>query len=191
MKKELLRFKDFSFFLKTDRELSDKEKEELHKHLIKLYPAFKVFYDKNKYYSSIKPQITFLIRKDDNLVGAGKLLWHNIKIKERKIKLFGFGMLIEKSCQGKGIGTEMIKINKQEAKKRNADLLYGSTDNPIMEKIFDKAGFKKIESAVIYKDALTGKIKRENNRAYVFEFKKGLIKEINKSESFYIGIGPI
>lgn len=191
MKKEIIHFKDFSFFLKIDKELSRKEKNEMHDLLIKLFPLFKHLYDKNKYYSTVKPQITFLIRKTDKLIGAGKLLWRNVKIKDEKIKLFALGMLINNFYQGQGIGTEMINLNKQEAEKRKADLLYGSTDNQAMKKMLEGAGFKKLKTSIMYKDALTREIKKENRSIYVFEFKKGLVKKINKLEQFYIGIGPI
>jgi RimJ/RimL family protein N-acetyltransferase len=191
MEKEMLHFRDFSFFLKTPRGLSMKEKNEMHKILVRLYPSFKAFYDKNKYYSTLKPQRIFLIRKDSRLIGTGKLLWHSVRIKGQKIKLFAFGILIDNPYQGQGIGREMIKLDKQEAGRRKADLLYGSTNNPIMERMFERAGFKKIKAYIMYKDASTGEIKREENSVYAFEFKKGLIKEINKLEFFYIGIGPI
>lgn len=191
MKKEILHFKDFSFFLKTAKELSNKEKDEMHEHLVKLYPAFRIFYEKNKYYSTIKPQLNLVVRKNDILVGVGKFLWRNAKIKDEKIKLFVFGMLIDNPYQGQGIGTEMIRLDMQEARKRKASLLYGSTANPIMEKIMIKEGFKKIKVPVTYKDLLTKEIKKESNPVYVFEFEKGLISKINKLKSFHIGIGPI
>lgn len=191
MKKEIFNFKDFSFFIKTAKELSTKEKNEMHGHLVKLYPPFRAFYEKNRYYSTVKPQITFLVRKGKILAGTGKLLWRTVKMRDEKLKFFILGMLIDNPYQGQGIGTEMVKLDKQESKKRKADLLYGATGNPIMERVLIKEGFKKIKVPVTYKDILTKEIKKESNPAYAFEFKKGLIDKINKLESFYIGIGPI
>lgn len=191
MKKELFHFKDFSFFLRMDKELSRKEKCEIHELAVRLFPLFKDLYDEHGYYSTVKPQISFLIRKENELIGAGKLLWRNVKVENENIKLFAFGMLIDDLYQGKGIGTEMIDLNKKEAGKRKADLLYGSTNSQIMWKMLIKSGFKRIKVPITYKDSTTKEIKKGDNYVYLFEFKKGLINKVNKLKAFYVGIGPI
>jgi GNAT superfamily N-acetyltransferase len=191
MKKEISHLNNFSFFLKTPRELSEKEKEEMHDKFVRLYPPFKSFYDKNRYYSTIKPQIIYLVKEEDKLAGSAKLLWHNIKVNNETIKFFAFGMLIDDSYQKQGIGTRLVRLEKKEAKERKAGLLYAASKNPHVEKMLEKAGFKKLKTIVKYKDSITKEIKKESNFIYVFEFKKGLINKINKLEQFYIGIGPI
>lgn len=191
MKKEIYHLNNFSFFFKKPRELSEKEKEEMHDKLVRLYPPFKIFYDKNRYYSTIKPQIIYLVKEEEKLVGSAKLLWRNVKVDDETIKLFAFGMTIDGQYQKQGIGTRLVRLEKQEAKERNADLLYGASKNPHVEKMLMKEGFKKLQTIVKYKDSLTREIKKESNFIYVFEFKKGLINKINKLEQFYIGIGPV
>jgi len=191
MKKEIHHFRNFSFFLKTDKELSKREKCQMHDLLIKMYPPFKTLFDKHGYYSTVKPQMEFLIKDGDKLIGTGKLLWRNVKIKGGIVKLFAFGMVVDKPYQKQGIGTELIRLNKKEVKKRKADLLYGSTRNQKVERMLEKARFEKLKVLVMYKDTITKKIKKERSSAYVFEFKKGLVDELNKLEHFYIGIGPI
>ena len=62
MKKEIHHFRNFSFFLKTDKELSKREKCQMHDLLIKMYPPFKTLFDKHGYYSTVKPQMEFLIK---------------------------------------------------------------------------------------------------------------------------------
>lgn len=163
----------------------------MHDLLVKMYPPFKFLFDKHRYYSTVKPQMEFLIKGKNKLIGTGKFLWRNVKIKDEKIKLFAFGMVIDKPYQRQGMGTKLIQLNKEEAKRRGADLLYGSTSNPKVERMLKKAGFKKLKVFVIYKDAITKEIKKESSSVYVFEFKKGLVAKLNKLEHFYIGIGPI
>jgi len=163
----------------------------MHDLFVRMYPPFKTFYDKHGYYSTIKPQMEFLIKSGDKLIGGGKFLWRDVKIEDRKIKLFGFGMVVDKPYQKQGIGTKLILLNKKEAKKRKADLLYGGTHNPIVEKMLKRSGFKRLKTVVKYKDTKTKKIKKGSSSVYVFEFKKGLTDKINKLESFYIGTGPI
>lgn len=191
MKKEIFHLNDFSFFLKRDRELSKEEKEQMHDSLVRLFPPFKVFYDKNKYYSTIKPQMTFLVKKGDELVGSGKLLWKTVKMGKSRLKFFGFGLLIEKPYQKNGIGTAMLRLAKEAAKKQKADLLYGSTDNPIAEIMLERDGFRRIKTTIIYKEALTKEMEKEKRIAYAFELKRGLVDKINKLDNFYIGIGPV
>ncbi len=191
MKKEIHHFKNFSFFLKTDKELSKREKCQMHDLLVKMYPPFKALFDKHGYYSTVKPQMNFLIKEGDKLISTGKFLWRNVKIKDEKIKLFAFGIVVNKPYQKQGVGTDLTWLNKKEAKKRKADLLYGSTSNQKVERMLEELGFEKLRTLVMYKDATTKEIKKESSSVYVFEFKKGLIDKLNKLEYFYIGIGPI
>lgn len=191
MKREVYHFKSFSFFLKIDKELSKREKRQMHDLLVKMYPSFKYFFDKNGYYSTVKPQMNFLIKETDKLVGTGKFLWRNVKVNDKKAKLFAFGMVVDKPYQKQGIGTKLILLTKDESKKRNADLLYGSTTNRKVERMLKGAGFKKLKVPVMYKDAVAKVNKKESNPVYVFEFKKGLINRLNKLAHLYIGIGPV
>jgi hypothetical protein len=44
---------------------------------------------------------------------------------------------------------------------------------------------------VFYKNATTKITERNKTFVYAFEYKKGLVKEINTQPKIYIGIGPI
>lgn len=192
MKREIEIFlSKYFFFLKKDKELSEKEKKQIHYLLIRTYPTPKSYYKNNRYYSTVKPQMNFLIKKDNELIGTGKFLWRNVKAKDKNIKLFAFGVVIAKKYQNKKLGTRLIQLSIKEAKQRKADLLYGSTSNLILKRIFNKLNFQKIETHVFYKNIKTKKIERDKNSAFGFEFKKGIIKKINKLPQFYIGNGRI
>ena len=101
--------KNLKFYFKKVSALTKEEKQQMMHLMIATYPAFKKYYLKNKYYSTVKPQMEHLIKDNNILIGVGKLLWRKIKIGETSIKLFAFGVLITKKYQGKGLGTEIIK----------------------------------------------------------------------------------
>lgn len=181
----------YKFYLKKVGDLTKQEKEQMMRLMIATYPAFKKFYLKNKYYSTVKPQMENLIKDGDKIVGVGKLLWRKVIIKGKPIKLFIFGVLIAKKYQKRGLGSKLIAKNIKEAKKSGADILYGSTSNRVAEKIVKRFGFQKLSVPVFYKHAESGQIKKEVDRVWVFEFKKGLLKNIEKLPKFYIGVGPL
>ena len=181
----------YKFYLKKVSELTAQEKEQMMRLMIATYPAFKKYYLKNKYYSTVKPQMENLIKDRDEIVGVGKLLWRKMVVGKTPIKFFAFGVLIAKKYQKRGLGSTLIAKDIKEAKKRGADILYGSTINPAAEKIVKKLGFKKLTTPVFYRHTKTGKIKKETGRVWVFEFRNGLIESVEKLPKFYIGIGPL
>ncbi|MFQ5531815.1 MAG: GNAT family N-acetyltransferase [Candidatus Nanoarchaeia archaeon] len=181
----------YSFILKTNKELSEEDKQEIYKLNIKIYPKFKNYYEKNKYYSTIKPNMVWVIKDKEKVIGTGKFLWKNITVGGKKIKLFSFGILIDKDYQNKGLGSKLTKLQIEESRKRKADIVYVSTENPVAEKMAIKSGFKKLNVPIFFKEVLTNKKMREMNSTLIFEFRKGIIKEIEKLDSLYIGRGPI
>jgi len=185
--------KNFSFILKNDRELSREEKIQMHNLLVKTYPkpSFVRLYNKHGYYSTVKPQMNFLIKKEGLLVGTGKFLWRNIKIKNETIKLFVFGMVVAKEYQNRGLGTNIVKLSIENAKKRKANALFASTSQSKVKKMLSGLGFKEIKTPIFYKDATIKRIKKSTNSVYIFEFKKGLMEKINSLPKIYIGLGPI
>lgn len=183
--------KDYKFVLKKIGELSSDEKEKIMRLSIKMYPAFKKYYLKNKYYSTVRPQLVNIIKSKENIVGTGKLLWRKIEINKKSAKLIAFGVLISKACQKKGLGTKVVLNNIKAAIKMKADILYGTTASPIAKKMMKKIGFKKIRTPIYYKDRETGKINKEKNSVYIFELKKGAIDKIKKLTRLYIGTGPL
>jgi ribosomal protein S18 acetylase RimI-like enzyme len=186
-------FNGFEYYLKEDRELTAEEKEELHTFLIKMYPAFASYYKKNRYYSTIKPQMTCLIREPVSkvLVGSGKFLWSILKTEIGTLKLFAFGVLIDTEFQREGLGTHLINLFIRLAGEQNADLLYGSSENPAVDTMLKRLGFREITCPVTYVNAVTGKREIEKLKKYAFEFNKGLIEKINALKEFDIGIGPM
>ncbi len=186
-------FKGYEFYFKQDKELAEEEKEELHAFLIKMYPAFAKYYKKNRYYSTIRPQITCLIREpaSRSLVGSGKFLWSALKTKIGALKLCAFGVLIDTEFQRAGLGTYLIKTFIKMAGEKNADLLYGSTKNPVVQKMLARLGFKEIRCPVTYVNGVTGKKEKQTISSYAFEFRKGLVDEINALKEFDIGVGPM
>jgi N-acetylglutamate synthase-like GNAT family acetyltransferase len=181
----------FKFILKKDENLSREDKEEMHNLLVATYPKFKKLFDKHGYYSTVKPQMNFLVKRNKELVGTGKFLWKSIKFNKETIKLFAFGVVIKRNYQGKGLGTHLTKLDIKEAKKRGGDILYASASTKRAENMISKLGFKRIIAKVLYKDVLSKKIVEEKNPVYVFEFKKCLLKKLNSLPKFYIGLGPI
>lgn len=181
----------YKFYLKKVSNLTDKEKEQIMLLSIATYPAFKKYYLRNKYYSTVKPQMENLIKDNNKIIGVGKLLWRKVMIERKPIKFIAFGVLIAKKYQKHGLGSMLIAKDIKEAKRMRADILYGSTSNPIAEKIVKKLGFQKLNTPVFYKHVESGKIKKEKCRVWIFEFKKGLFENIEKLPKFYIGTGPL
>lgn len=186
-------FKGFEYYLKEDQELTAEEKEEMHAFLVKMYPAFAKYYKKNRYYSTIKPQITCLIREPVSkaLVGSGKFLWSTLKTEIGALKLCAFGVLIDTEFQRAGLGKHLIEVFIKLAGEKNADLLYGSTENPVVHKMLAKLGFKEITCPVTYINGVTGKRETQKISSYALEFKQGLIDKINNLKEFDIGVGPM
>ena len=191
MRKEIPALREFSFFLKTDKQLSRVEKNQMHNLLVRTYPSFRNLFDKHGYYSTVKPQMNFLIKNDDILVGTGKFLWRKIEIKSGGIKLFAFGMVVANEYQNRGLGTALVKLCIKEAKERGGEILYASTSNLKVKRMLDKVKFQKLNVPIFYRDAITGRIKREKTSVYIFELTKGLTKRINTLSKIYIGVGPI
>ena len=129
---------EVKFYLKKVSELTGPEKEQMMRLMIITYPAFKKYYLKNKYYSTVKPQMENLIKDGNKIVGVGKLLWRKVMVEKTPIKFFAFGVLITKKHQRRGLGSRLIIKDIKEAKNRGADILYGSTSNPVAEKIVKK-----------------------------------------------------
>ncbi len=179
--------------MKKDKELLGKEKKQMHDLLVRTYPKrfFIKLYNKHGYYSTVKPQMNFLIKKDNKLVGTGKFLWRNVEIDSETIKLFAFGMVVAKEYQNKGLGTKIIRLSIKNAKIKEGDIVYASTSRQKVKKMLIKLGFTMLKIPVFYKDVITKKIKRNSTSAYIFEFKKGLTKKINSLPKIYIGLGPI
>lgn len=181
----------YKFYLKEVSKLTKAEKEQMMHLMIATYPAFKKYYLKNKYYSTVRPQMENLIKDGDKIVGVGKLLWRKVIIGKRAIKFFAFGVLVTKKYQKMGLGSKLIAKDIKKAKKMGADILYGSTSNPVAEKIVKKLGFQKLNTPVFYKRIESGRIEREKGGVWIFEFKKGLFGNIEKLPKLYIGTGPL
>ncbi|MBS3092982.1 GNAT family N-acetyltransferase [Candidatus Pacearchaeota archaeon] len=130
-----------------------------------------------------------MIKKDGKLIGQGKFLWRNLALKNKKIKLAAFGLIIDREYQGKGLGKNLVQLQIKEAVRIKADILYGTTKNPIAEKILKNLGFVKIDIPVFYIEVLTKKKKKEENNVYVLEIQKGILDRIRKEKKLLIGDG--
>lgn len=181
----------YKFYFKKVTELTKNEKNQMMNLMVVTYPKYRELYIKNKYYSTVKPQMEHLIKQKGELVGLGKFLWRKVKIGVKFIKFFAFGIRILKKHQGKGLGTKLIKKDILEAKKRGADILYCSTANIKAEHVIAKLGFKKLNTPVFYKNTKTGKIQKEKDNVWVYEFNKGIINKIENLKKFYIGTGSL
>ncbi|MFA6415048.1 MAG: GNAT family N-acetyltransferase [Candidatus Paceibacterota bacterium] len=182
---------DFKIELTSGDELTDEQKDILMALSIAEYPPYEKYYRVNKYYSVIKPQIIGLILRNDEIVGDGKLLWQNVELPDRHIKLFGFGLTIRKEYQGKGLGTELIKQFMHKAEELGADILYATSDSPVIDHILNKFGFSKLTMPVEYTHALSGEREREEKTAYVYLYNKDILASLEKLSVFYLGQGPI
>lgn len=150
----------YKFYLKNVGDLTNEEKGQMMQLMIDTYPAFIKYYLKNKYYSSVKPQVVNLIKDGDKIVGVGKLLWRKVFVGKNSINFFAFGVLIDKNYQKLGLGSKFIAKDIIEAKKMGSDILYGTTSNPVAGKIVKRLGFKKLNTAVFYKEGTSGKRKK-------------------------------
>ncbi len=187
----MYKYKGFAFKFKSSDDLTYKEIEEKYLLCTTLYPAFRKYYERNRYYSSIKPQEQLIIRKGKKLVGGGKFQWAKVKINKTKINFFSFGLLIYPQYQSKGIGTYAIKLNIKRAKKKAADVLFGSSSNPAIDKICKKLGFQILKCKVSYITPEGKKKSYVKDRCYLYEFTTGIIDQINSLNELDIGTGPV
>jgi len=185
------KIENITFHLKRGEDLSKDEENQLMYLSISEYPEFEKYYRKNKYYSTIKPQMEYLVKRGDKIIGSAKFLWKKIKIQSKKINFFALGVLISKEYQGVGIGYRLTVKLIEEARKRNADIFYCTTINPIAEKILNKLGFINFKTKVFYKDVQSKKLTEETEKIYLLEFTEGVLDFIKQQDSLHIGIGPI
>jgi len=182
---------EYKFISKRAGKLTSEEKKEIYNLNIKEYPKFKKYYQKNIYYSSIKPQKVLIIKLRDKIIGTGKLLWRKIRLYNQNIKMAAFGVLIDRNYHRKGLGTKLIKIQIKEAKRVKADFIYCSTSNPIAKKILLKLGFMKINSPIFYKEIFSKKIKKVKIQSYILELDKDVLKVISNEKGLFLGLGPL
>lgn len=181
----------YKLYFKKSGDLTKEEKDHLMEFMIGMYPQFKKYYIKNKYYSTVRPQMVHIIKDGNNIIGTGKLLHRKIKIQNGSLTLFAFGVLIGKKYQKQGLGKLIVKRSVQKAKALGGDFLYGTTTNPVAKKMLLDLGFQKITAPIYYKDAGTKKIVREKNDVFVFAYKKKVFDGLNDLKKIYIGTGPI
>jgi len=181
----------YRYIFKRSDEIDFKQKEEIYTLAIKVYPDFKKYFEKNRYYSTVKPQLILLVFDENKLIGYGKFLWRNLKLRENTIKFSACGLLVDSMYQKQGIGINMLDVSIAKAKELNADILYASSTNPNAIKMLEKRGFKKITTKVIHTEVLTNKEIEEIDQAFGLELTDGILKEINSLPFFHIGLGPI
>lgn len=181
----------YKYLYKTNDEIDRKLKEEIYKLATKIYPDFRKYFKKNRYYSTVKPQLILLVFDKNKLIGYGKLLWRNLKLVKSQIKFSACGFIVDSLYQKEGIGTKMLDLSINQAKEIKADVLYASTTNPNAIKMLEKKSFKKITTKLTYTEALTNKDVEEIGHAYCLELTDGILKEINSLPFFHIGIGPV
>lgn len=183
----------FSFLRNED--LTAKQKDEIFELHVEVYPSFKSYYEKNRYYSSIKPQILLTVYDGDHLAATGKLLWKNLVHETLgSINFFGFGFLIRAPYQNQGVGKKILQLYIHKTRELKGDLLYGTSNNPVITNGAFKYGFKRLTTHIVYTDTLTNAqstVSQNNLQPFAYEFKSGLIDQINQLKEFNIGVGPV
>ncbi len=177
-------------FVDSDQ-LSDKQIEEIYHLNLEVYPEFADYYHKNKYYSSVKPQMVLVVYDRGKLIATGKFLWRDIEVGKETFKLFASGLLVRADYQNMGIGSEMFRLYINKTKELGGDLLFGTTKNKTMVKLSKAMGFKELSTRITYKDASSGDVKGIEGQAFGYEFKEGLVNKINSLGNLFIGIGPV
>lgn len=186
---------DFEFRFVKNSDLSSSLIEEIYSFNTRMYPDFKRYYQKNRYYSSIKPQMVLLVFDDKKLIATGKFLLRKLKItKDFKINFFVFGFLVDNNYQKKRVGSQMMKRFINKAKEQGADILFGTTANPNAVKLMEKNKFQEITVSLTYTDAISGKTEYANggkDQAFGYEFRGGLIEQLNSLDSLHLTKGPL
>jgi GNAT superfamily N-acetyltransferase len=183
---------DYQIVLKGSDELTDLQKDQLMILSIAEYPPYEKYYRVNKYFSVIKPQIVGLVLRGQEIIGDGKLLWHDVKVSDHTFKLFGFGLTIRKEFQGEGLGTSLVKHFVEKAKELEADIIYATSDNPVIDHmLLVTFGFSKLAVPVEYIHAVTGASEREEKKVYVYFRNTEVARAIESLSVFNIGKGPI
>lgn len=183
---------DFKYLFKSSNLVSKEEGEVIHDLASTMYPDFRKYFEVNRFYSSVKPQLILLVYDGKRLVAEGKLLWRKLQIKQGKnIKLFVFGFTVDSDYQRLGIGTHMMEMCVAKTKELKGGLLYGCTDNPQVMKMMERFNFKRLTTKLTYTEALTKRKTEEVDPAYGLEFVFGLVDQINKLPELYLGVGPL
>lgn len=185
----------YKFEFKDSSDLTAEEIEKSYQLNTLTYPDFARFYEKNRFYSSIRPQKQLMVWDGDKLIGNGKFQWKDLEIPTiGPIKFFVFGFLVEKNYQNQGVGAEMLGKYVTEAQRMGGDLLYGTTENPIAASMMTKFGFKSIQIPLNYTDVLSKELVEFNQsgkEGFAYEFRDGLVDRINNLSSLDLGIGPL
>lgn len=188
-------YENLKFEIKSSDELTSDEIEQSFELSVKEYPAFREYYEENRYYSSIKPQLVSLVFDGPKLVADGKLLWRDLHIEGHGIvKFFGCGFLVLSERHGQGIGGKMLNLVITRARELRADLLFASTENPVMAHLLQRERFQKIAVPVDYEHAKTRDIipmESHGVQCYVLDFQGALVDKINTQVRWNIGIGPV
>lgn len=189
----------FYYELKRSHDLTEYEIEKTHDLIVTMFPAFREYYERNRYYSSVKPQMIMSVwdgQAKENLVASGKLLWRDLDLDPPvgKVKLFVFGYLVYDAYQKMGVGTRMLEIYLEEAKKKRADLLFGSTANPVAISMLEKHGFRTFATTLTWEDAMSREIvdvTAAGYTPYVYAFREGIVEDFNSLPSVHLGVGPL
>lgn len=182
----------YNYLFKSSNKVNALEGEKIYELASRMYPDFIKYFEKNRFYSSVKPQLVILVYEGKKLIAEGKLLWRIVKLRSDKtIKFFVYGLTVDSKYQKQGIGTRILDMSISKAKELGADLLYGCTTNPHAMKMMKRKGFKRLTTQLIYTEALIQQMTKEADPSYGLEFKQGIIDEINHLPELYLGIGPL
>lgn len=159
--------------------------------LIAGYPPFEKYYRKNKYFSTVKPQIIGLATQGDQIIAHGKFLWRDLPVGDATMRLCAFGVTVAKEHRQQGIATKLINLFLDKTREVGGDVLYSTTANSVLGEALVKTGFEALTVPIEYIDADTGEVVAQTTAAYAYALRPEIIGQIESLEKLNIGIGPI
>lgn len=188
---------DFEIIFKNCDLLTPDEIEQSYQLRIEMYPKFKEQYEKNRCFSFVRPRELLLVYDRDFLAATGKLVEKKVACDTLGVLTFyGFGFLIRTAFQKQGLGKRIFGAYLERAKELGGDLLFGTSEHPAILSVATKYHFKVLTTQLVYHNTFTNKessYKKEFPHMFVFgyEFKPGIIDQINTLPSLHIGDGPV
>lgn len=181
-------------FIDSD-DLTSSEIEAMYRMGMRMFPEFAPYYERHRYYSSVKPQMVMNVSQGGILVADGKLLWRDLDVADggRPVRFFVFGFLVAAEHHGRGIGREMLRRYIDKSVEMDADILYGVTANPIAAHLMTDVGFRHITTTLRFTDALSGQdVEVPSNRdRFGLDLTPGTVARINARPEVHLGVGPL
>lgn len=175
--------------------LTREEIESLHEFLVRMYPDFAPYYERNRYYSAVKPDRILRVIHDSSIIASAKMLWRPVQLHDGTAMLFACGgILVDTAWQrhglGKQIGQQLVTLGRSQ----NAHIIFGSTKHPLLLQLLPRYGCTPLAMTIHYTDTTNGQrstLEALGLVAMGYELQSGAIARLTQESAIDLGTGPL